>query len=525
MIGWIVDGPPLVLVIDAKLPHKTLAELVADAKANPNKYSFGTSGPASSPGLTLAQLNSTAKTEIVAVPYRGSGEAARAVAGGAIQGAFTFYSQAKPLVDDGQVRAIAVASSKRLEAWPDVPTFIEQGYKIDQRGFVGLAAPAKTPKPVIEFLNKHLNEVVQTDAFKKRMAELGMTAPPAADNTPEKFDAFMRQEIARQGDYAELSGQKLAAAEVRRKNSGGSIPWQLDGLSRLTAWQSRLLDGRRPHLQLARHPVAHFFRRAGGGLAAHGAEAGAHLRQGDGLADLGVEPFEDRLGHAGGRRHRKPAPHIVVRSAERLIDRRHVRQGGVARVGRDRERAELAGLDVLDGLRRRHERELDLAGEQRRDDGRVAAIRHVQELGAGAAAEQFDAQMMRRARTGAAERDRSRRGLRLGDDIGEGFELRIRRHHDEERHRDDVGNPVEAVDRVERQRLEHRPEDGVAAGRDQKRVAVRRAACGLGGAERTGRARLVLDHQRLAEVLSTSPARRCARRRRCRRPGESRPPP
>ena len=210
MIGWIVDGPPLVFVIDAKLPHKTVAELVADAKANPNKYSVGTSGPASSPGLSLAQLNAMAKTEIVAVPYRGSGEAARAVAGGAIQGAFTFYSQAKPLVDGGQVRAIAVASSKRLEGWPDVPTFVEQGYKLDQRGFVGLAAPAKTPKPIIEFLNKHLNDVTQSESFRKSMGELGMTALPAGENTPEKFEAFMRQEIARQGAYADLSGQKLA---------------------------------------------------------------------------------------------------------------------------------------------------------------------------------------------------------------------------------------------------------------------------------------------------------------------------
>ena len=60
------------------------------------------------------------------------------------------------------MRALAVASPKRLDGWPDVPTFIEQGYKIDQRGFVGLAAPAKTPKPIIEFLSKHLNEVVQS---------------------------------------------------------------------------------------------------------------------------------------------------------------------------------------------------------------------------------------------------------------------------------------------------------------------------------------------------------------------------
>jgi tripartite-type tricarboxylate transporter receptor subunit TctC len=209
MIGWIVDGPPLVLIVNASLPFKNLAELIADAKANPNKYSVGTSGPASSPGLTLAQLNKTAQVQIQAVPYRGAGDAAAAAAGGAIQGAFTFYSQAKPLADDGKVRAIAVAAPKRMELWPEVPTFAEQGFKIDQRGFVGLAAPAKTPKPIVDLLNRRLNEVVQSDEFKKRMAALGMAPPPAADNTPEKFEKFMREEIARQGDLAELSGQKL----------------------------------------------------------------------------------------------------------------------------------------------------------------------------------------------------------------------------------------------------------------------------------------------------------------------------
>ena len=91
-----------------------------------------------------------------------------------------------------------------------MPTFTEQGYKIDQRGFVGLAAPAKTPKPIVEFLSKNLNEVVQSAEFKRRMVVLGMAPPPAAENTPEKFEKFMRDEIARQGEMAESSGQKLA---------------------------------------------------------------------------------------------------------------------------------------------------------------------------------------------------------------------------------------------------------------------------------------------------------------------------
>src|SRR4030095_7373949 len=122
MIGMVVEGPPPALIIDAKLPYKSLAELVADAKANPTKISFGTSGPATSPAIALTQLNSLAKTEIVGVPYRGSGEAARHVPAGAICSTFAYYSQAKPLSDDGKLRALAVASPHRIAAWPDVPT-------------------------------------------------------------------------------------------------------------------------------------------------------------------------------------------------------------------------------------------------------------------------------------------------------------------------------------------------------------------------------------------------------------------
>ena len=205
-VGWIVDGPPMVLVVNGGLPYKTLAEMVADAKANPQKLSFGTSGPASGPAMGVALLNAAAGTQIVSVPYRGSGEAARAVTGGQIQGVFTFFSQAKPLVDDGKLRALAVAAPKRLPDWPDVPTFGELGYRIDFRGFVGMAAPAKTPKPVIEYLNKQLNAVVQTDLFKKRMGELGMSVPPASDNTPEKYEAYIRDEIEAQGEIAKLMG-------------------------------------------------------------------------------------------------------------------------------------------------------------------------------------------------------------------------------------------------------------------------------------------------------------------------------
>jgi tripartite-type tricarboxylate transporter receptor subunit TctC len=212
MIGMIIEGPPLVLIIDAKLPYKSLAELLADAKANPKKISFGTSGPATSPAIALTQLNSLGKTEIVGVPYRGSGEAARNVAAGSIEGAFAFYSQAKPLADDGKLRALAVASPQRIATWADVPTMEELGFpNFDYRGFVGLAAPAKTPPPIIAFLNKELNAVVQSQPFRERMEALGMTVP--ADNTPEKLGDFLRRETVRQAALAKLSGHAPLAPQ------------------------------------------------------------------------------------------------------------------------------------------------------------------------------------------------------------------------------------------------------------------------------------------------------------------------
>jgi tripartite-type tricarboxylate transporter receptor subunit TctC len=210
MIGMIVEGPPLVLIIDAALPYNSLAELLIDAKANPNKISFGTSGPATSPAMALAQLNALGKTAIVGVPYAGSGEAARNVSPSGVQGAFAFYAQAKPLADGGKVRALAVARPQRIVTWSEVATMQELGLpNFDYDGFVGLAAPAKTPQPIVGYLNKQLNDVVQSKEFRSRMEALGMTVPE--ENTPEHLAQYMRRETIRQGSLAALTGIKMAS--------------------------------------------------------------------------------------------------------------------------------------------------------------------------------------------------------------------------------------------------------------------------------------------------------------------------
>ena len=175
LIGMVTDGPPLVLIVNGKLPYKTVAELIADAKANPSKISFGTSGPATSPAIAVTQLNALAGTN------------------------------ARPLHEDGKVRALAVASAKRVANWTEIPTMAEQGFPgVEHAGFVGLASPPKTPAPIIAFLNKHLNDSINSASFRKRIEPLGMTIP--SDNTPEKFAEFMRRELIRQAELARLTG-------------------------------------------------------------------------------------------------------------------------------------------------------------------------------------------------------------------------------------------------------------------------------------------------------------------------------
>ena len=212
MIGMIVEGPPLVLIVDAALPYRSVADLIADARADPKKLSFGTSGPATSPAMALAQLNALGKTEIAGVPYRGSGEAARNVSGGGVQGAFAFYAQAKPLADANEVRALAIATPQRIATWSEVPTMQELGFpNFDYRGFVGLAAPLKTPVAIVAYLNKQLNAVVQSPEFRNRMAALGMTVPAEADNTPAYLADYMRRESAHQSELAALTGITMTA--------------------------------------------------------------------------------------------------------------------------------------------------------------------------------------------------------------------------------------------------------------------------------------------------------------------------
>jgi len=205
-VGKIADGPPLVLAVNAASPFKSVADLIAYAKANPSKTNLATTGPATSPAIAVVQLNSLAGTKIVPVPYNGSGPAATAVLSGEVQGGFVWLPSVAGMVSSGKARILAIATAKRLAALPDVPTMVELGYKdFEHEAFVGLLAPHGTPAAVIATLNKALNQSIASPAFASKLVPFGMTVP-AQPNTADAYEHFIAKQTAYQSALSKLAG-------------------------------------------------------------------------------------------------------------------------------------------------------------------------------------------------------------------------------------------------------------------------------------------------------------------------------
>jgi tripartite-type tricarboxylate transporter receptor subunit TctC len=208
-VGMIAQGPPLVLAVPASSPLKSLADLIAYAKANPTKTNMATTGPATSPAIAVRQLNALAGTKVVAVPYNGSGPAAGAVASGQVQAGFIWLPSVAGMVSAGQVRLLAIATAQRLPVVQDVPTFAELGFKnFEHSAFVGLLAPRGTPASVIAILNKALNaSITASPTFAKRLEPFGMTLPDQP-NSPEAYHTYIAEQIEYQRRLAGLAGAK-----------------------------------------------------------------------------------------------------------------------------------------------------------------------------------------------------------------------------------------------------------------------------------------------------------------------------
>jgi len=183
---------PNILIVNPSVPAKTTAELIALAKQKPGALNYGTPGIGTSPHLCMELMKYMAGIDIQHVPYRGTAAVVTDVMSGQIAVAFATALTAKPQVDAGRVRALAVSGPRRVEAMPNVPPVGEAvpGYEAMQ--WYGLLAPAGTPNRVIERLNAEAKKALVSQEMKQRLAADG--AEPLS-STPAEFAAFIRREL------------------------------------------------------------------------------------------------------------------------------------------------------------------------------------------------------------------------------------------------------------------------------------------------------------------------------------------
>lgn len=197
---------PNILVVNPKLPIRSVADYLRFAKEQPDGITFASSGSGSSIHLSGEMFKMKAGLKMLHVPYRGSAPAITDLLGGQVQSMFDNMPSALPHVQGGRLRAIAITSAQRSPLLPDVPTVAESGYPgFDVQSWFGLAAPAGTPHPVIERLNAALDKVMAAPEVRQRLRDLGAT-PEAG--TPEQMRALAVAEIKRWREVVKASGAK-----------------------------------------------------------------------------------------------------------------------------------------------------------------------------------------------------------------------------------------------------------------------------------------------------------------------------
>ncbi len=187
---------PLLLVVAPNLGVNTLSELVALAKSKPGTLSFASSGTGSSPHLAGELFKSVTNIDVTHVPYKGDGPAVIDVQGGQVSMFFANIPSALPAAQAGRLKALAMTGAARTPAAPDVPTMQQAGVAgVEISAWFGLFAPAKLPNEVLTRLNQELNAVLGLPEVQARIRELG--AEPVAPATPQKFQSFVKSELAK----------------------------------------------------------------------------------------------------------------------------------------------------------------------------------------------------------------------------------------------------------------------------------------------------------------------------------------
>ena len=197
---------PQTITVGAQQPYKTLRELVAAAKAKPGEIAYGSLGVGTTSHLTMEAFATQAGIRLNHIPFKGSGEAQAQLLGGSIPMMADTVPGVLSQVKAGKLRTLAVAIPQRSPYLPDVPTIAEEGFgAFESVGWIGLAAPAKTPTEIVAKLNAEIQKMLQDPAVKARLEQLAFTAAPG---TREQFSAFIRAEIAKWSKVAKDSGAK-----------------------------------------------------------------------------------------------------------------------------------------------------------------------------------------------------------------------------------------------------------------------------------------------------------------------------
>ncbi len=195
---------PNILVVNPKRTIESVADLIAAVKAEPGKLTYGTPGIGTSPHLCMELFRSMAGVDLQHVPYKGTAAAVMDIIGGQIDVAFATALTAKPLIDAGRLRALAVSGPRRIDALPDVPPLAEAGVPgYEAMQWYGLLAPAGTPAAVVERVHAEAMVALRSPEMKARLASDG--AEPLG-TTPAEFGAYIRRELEKWARVRDAAG-------------------------------------------------------------------------------------------------------------------------------------------------------------------------------------------------------------------------------------------------------------------------------------------------------------------------------
>lgn len=198
---------PILLVVRQDYPARSLAELVANVKANPGKASYGSAGVGSPHHMAMELLKQKAGLDVTHVAYKGAAPAIQDLLGGQVPMMMLDLTAGRPYLDSGKVRALAVALPQRTKALPNVPTFAELGYPdVNAFAYQGLIGPAHMPPEIVNRLNAEMRKALQSPELLKVFDTLGLEPAPG---TPEEFRNTARALSEHWGKVIRTSGVQL----------------------------------------------------------------------------------------------------------------------------------------------------------------------------------------------------------------------------------------------------------------------------------------------------------------------------